>query len=170
MYRRGGNLPPATWQKQPVWLNDTTSRHVIPSERSESRNPLKQQILPCVGTFLLRRRFLHSADAPVGMTYRGGISFIPTGCNCHGASPSPGLDGVGSTPLHCSVYWVIPFNRTGYICHGASPWRGWSGDESSPLHRSVYGGVPFTRTGCIRYVAGGRLPPLQYICFVLPYI
>ena len=40
------------------------------SERSEteSRNPLKLQILPYVGTFLPRGGFLHSACAPVGMT------------------------------------------------------------------------------------------------------
>ena len=45
--------------------------HVIPSERSESRNPPKWQILPCVGTFLPRGGFLHSACAPVGMTQWG---------------------------------------------------------------------------------------------------
>ena len=39
------------------------------------------------------------------------------------------------------------------------------GDESSPLHCVV----PFNRTGYIRNVAGGRLPPLRYICSVLPH-
>ena len=47
------------------------------------------------------------------------VPFNRTGCIYHGASPSPGLDGVGSTPLHCTVYWVIPFNRTGCFCHVA---------------------------------------------------
>ena len=30
---------------------------------------------------------------------------------------------------------------------------------------SVYGVVPFNRTGYIRYVAGGRLPPLHQNCY-----
>ena len=41
--------------------NETTPRYVIPSERSESRNLPKLQILPCVCTFLPRGGFLHSA-------------------------------------------------------------------------------------------------------------
>ena len=54
--------------------NRNRPRHVIPSERSESRNLPKLQILPCVGTFLPRRRFLHSANATVGMTQWGDVS------------------------------------------------------------------------------------------------
>ena len=81
-------------------------------------------------------RFLDS----LGMTCRGVVPISLTGCIRYGASPSPGLDGgaprsesksidcrgqshidfiVGSTPLHCSVYWVKPFIRTGCICHVA---------------------------------------------------
>ena len=63
---------PGTLRLQPLCKqNGTTPRHVIPSERSESRNPLKLQILPYVGTFLPRGGFLHSACATVGMTYGG---------------------------------------------------------------------------------------------------
>ena len=39
------------------------------------------------------------------------IPFNLTGCICHGASPSPGLDGDESSPLHCA-YRVL-----GYIIH-----------------------------------------------------
>ena len=67
---------PAPLQIELVGLNGTTPRHVIPSERSESRNLLKQQNLSCVGTFLPRRRFLHSANATVGMTQLGTFSGI----------------------------------------------------------------------------------------------
>ena len=73
------------------------------------------------------RRFLDSLRS-LGMTCRGIVSFNQTSYICNGASPSPGLDGgaprseskindcrgqshinfiVGSTPLHCSGYWVF---------------------------------------------------------------
>ena len=58
----------AAWQIQSVWTKRNHPRHVIPSERSESRNLPKLHVLPCVGTFLPRSGFLHSADATVGMT------------------------------------------------------------------------------------------------------
>ena len=153
MYRRGGNLPPATFRIQPVWLNDTTPRHVIPSERSESRNPLKQQILPYIGIFLLRGGFLHSAYATVGMTYRGVIPLTRTGYICHGASPWRGWSGDESSPLHRSVYGVIPFTHTGCNCHvagGRLPMELWcdcprqsidfdSLREAPPLHTLTNG-------------------------------
>ena len=72
-YRRGGNLPPATWQLQPVWLNGTTPRHVIPSAVEESSH---------VAIFILwlflipRSGFLHSACATVGMTQWGTFPFF----------------------------------------------------------------------------------------------
>ena len=83
---------------------------------------------------------------PTGPQGRNRGTFVSASTN--GASPSPGLDGgaprsesksidcrgqshidfiVGSTPLHCSVYWVIPFNRTGCI-------RDVAGGRLPPLH------------------------------------
>ena len=64
------------------------------------------------------RRFLDSLRS-LGMTCRGVVPFNQASSICNGASPSPGLDGVGSTPLHCSEYRVIPFTRTGCFCHVA---------------------------------------------------
>ena len=64
------------------------------------------------------------SSTPLGMTCRGVVPFNQTGYIRYGASPSPGLDGVGSTPLHCSVYGVVPFNRTGcirYVAGGRLP-------------------------------------------------
>ncbi len=43
-------------------------------DRSESRNLPKLHVLPCVGTFLPRGGFLHSACATVGMTKLGYVS------------------------------------------------------------------------------------------------
>ena len=75
-------------------------RHVIPSERSESRNPPKQQVLSCGGSVLLRGGFLHSACAPVGMTQRGDVSgfcweqFRPFRCGtAHRPFPTVSLVG-----------------------------------------------------------------------------
>ena len=54
---------------------------------------------------------------------------------------------------------------------GASPWRGWmAADCRRYSGDTMIWVVPFTPTGYTSNVAGGRLPPLQYICFVLPYI
>ena len=41
----------ATFRLEPVRMNGTTHRHVIPRERSESRNLPELQILSCVGSF-----------------------------------------------------------------------------------------------------------------------
>ena len=90
----------------------------------------KQQILPYVGYFCNLGRFLHSADAAVGMTCRYVISFIQTGyicnvaggrlpkkswCDCHRQSID--FDSLrGAPPLR--IHWkVIPFNHTGCICN-----------------------------------------------------
>ena len=60
--------------------------YVIPSERSESRNLPEWQILPCVGTFLTRGGFLHSACAMVGMTSSGTfLVFVETSSVLSGA-------------------------------------------------------------------------------------
>ena len=75
--------------------------------------------------------------------------------------------------------------------HEASPWRGWSGgaprsesksndcrgqshidfiDESSPLHLYRISGRTIHPHRFYCHVAGGRSPPLQYICSVLQKI
>ena len=104
-----------------------------------------------------------------------------------GASPSPGLDGgaprseskindcrgqshidfiVGSTPLHCSVYGVVPFTRTGYYCHvagGRLPMELWcdcprqsidfdSLREAPPLRQRTTFFIFFARKPSIRFV------------------
>ena len=80
----------AAFRIQPVWLNGTTCRHVIPSERSEPRNLPKWQILPCGGTFLPRSGFLHSANAAVGMTEWGYVSTdSPTVSRVFHTAPPP---------------------------------------------------------------------------------
>ena len=50
----------APWQIQPVWLNGTTPRHVIPSAVEESSQVADFTLR---WYFLLRGGFLHSADA-----------------------------------------------------------------------------------------------------------
>ena len=68
-----------------------------------------------------------------------------------GPAPRRGWSGDESSPLHCSVYGVIPFNPTGYICHVA-------GGRLPPL-QALYRVVPFNRTSCIRNVTGGIAAP-----------
>ena len=55
----------------------------------------------------------------LGMTCRGVVPFNQTGCIRYVASPWRGWSGDESSPLHCTVYWVIPFTGTGYFCHVA---------------------------------------------------
>ena len=54
-------------------------------------------------------RFLDSLRS-LGMTCRWVVPISLTGCIRYGASPSPGLDGVGSTPLHL-------YRISGYTIH-----------------------------------------------------
>ena len=49
-----------------------------------------------------------------------------------------------------------------------APRRGWMALGQRRYICTVYWVLPFTRTGYICYVAGGRLPPLRYICYELP--
>ena len=94
---RGGNLPPATFRIQPVWTNGTTQcsgddpspfnvamitcadeRHHISTchpegaQRVEGSSQVANFILWWF--FFQRGGFLHSADAAVGMPYRGSAS------------------------------------------------------------------------------------------------
>ena len=152
-------LPPATFRIQPVWLNGTTHRHVIPREQSESRNLPKLQVLSCVGsspnvvdsstplrygrndnggTFLrIRLQFLERFTLPRGPHQaRPGEPASPKGSSC---SVSGGI------LLHSYVVVTgrFPERHTGHSLR----FRLWV--------------VPFNLTGCIRNVAGGRLPPLR---------
>ena len=86
------------------------------SERtgSEPRNLPKWQVLLCGGTFLLRRRFLHSACAAVGMTYGGTClvfignnSVLKRGGTAH--RPFPTVSLVGGTVQHHGLYSQRPF-------------------------------------------------------------
>ena len=88
----GTNLPLATFRIQPVRTkrNRPSTCH---SDRNEMewRNLPKRQALPYAGYYCNLRRFLHSADAAVGMTYRRVLPFIHTGyiCYVHGTAHSP---------------------------------------------------------------------------------
>ena len=66
--RSGGNLPPSTLQIQPVWLNGTPSRHVIPRERMRVEESSQVADFILCWFIIQRGGFLHSADAAVGMT------------------------------------------------------------------------------------------------------
>ena len=59
-----------------------------------------------------------SSNAKTFVIVSGG-TIQPNGLYSPRSQPLAGLDGVGSTPLHCSVYGVVPFIGTGYICHVA---------------------------------------------------
>ena len=74
---RGGNLPPATFRIQPVRMNGTTYRHVIPSERKRVEESSQVASFTLRWSFLQRGGFLHSADATVGMTYLRGDFVYP---------------------------------------------------------------------------------------------
>ena len=125
--------------------------HVIPSERSESRNLPKWQILPCVGTFLLRGGFLHSANATVGMTKRGYVSTnSPTVSRVFYAAPpliSLGYAEPASPegkllyrPFGCRVYR----NATGKLSKPSPPGKG---DRPQAVDEGRYGVVRCRNNG-----------------------
>ena len=136
--RSGGNLPPSTLQIQPVWLNGTPSRHVIPRERMRVEESSQAASFILCWFFIQRRRFLHSAGAPVGMTERRYVfwyyreQFRPFGPERH----------TGRSLWF--RWWVDSFNRTGCI-------RDIAGGRLPPLHARWWV-IPFIRTGCIRHV------------------
>ena len=89
--------------------------YVIPSERSESRNPPKWQILPCGGTFLPRGGFLHSACAPVGMTKLGYVSTnSPTVSRMFQAVPLPHQSGLRPASFPGGEALVLGFGVQGF--------------------------------------------------------
>ena len=68
--------------------------------------------------------------------------------------PLAGLDGVGSTPLHCSVYRVVPFNPTGCICHvagGRLPMELWWGCPRQSIDFNSLREAPPLRHRPLRY-------------------
>ena len=128
LYCRGGNLPPTgpegrnrgTFVSVTIKLETPVIQALSVSGVEESTtwdNEPPQDKNCHMG------RFLDCARNDMS----GGGTVQPNGLYFQRSQPLPGLDGVGSTPLHCFVYGVLPF----------------------------------TGTGCIRYVAGGRLPPLR---------
>ena len=62
-YRRGGNLPPATWQLQPVGVNGITPRYVIPTVVSRG-------IFPSGKFYLVLVLFCHVEDSSTPLTLR----------------------------------------------------------------------------------------------------
>ena len=58
----------ATWQLQPVRMNDTPPRHVIPRERKRVEESSRVADFILWWFIIQRGGFLHSADAAVGMT------------------------------------------------------------------------------------------------------
>ncbi len=67
-------------------------------------------------------------------------SFHSVGITCRGVRSTSQvvfgtLLGDESSPLHCTVYWVVAFIHTGYIRNIASPSPGLGGDRLPPLHR-----------------------------------
>ena len=97
----------ATFRIQPVGLNGTTPRHVIPRERMRVEE--SSQVADFILWWFFHRRggFLHSADAAVGMTYRGVVPLIRTGYMRNVAG--------GRLPPLRAHRWAVPFNRRGSI-------------------------------------------------------
>ena len=88
--------------------------------------------------FVQRGRFLHSADALVGMTYLGVVLFTRTGYICNVSR-----NGTQAVPYGFAGWWILSTTRVVFVTL--------LGDESSPLHCVV----PFIHTGSIRNVPYG---------------
>ena len=106
-----------TLQIQPVWSKrnhspDLSSR----GSESESRNLPKWQTLPCVGYYRYLGRFLHSADAAVGMTYVFALIVADTNVLQFWLTPDGGKIAA-ATPDSSNV---IPFFR---YSSGVGTWR-----------------------------------------------
>ena len=80
----------------------------------EWRDLLKWQVLPYAGNFCYLGRFLHSACAAVGMTFRGVVPFTHTGCFCNVSR-----NGTQAVLYGFAGRWIL-FNHTGYICNVAA--------------------------------------------------
>ena len=106
---------PLRCEYNPCGQNGTTHRHVIPSERSESRNPPKQQVLPYVGYFCNLSRFLHSADAAVGMTMGYVSTDSPVVSGMFQAAPLPHQSGLRPASFPGGEAFVLGFGVLGFI-------------------------------------------------------
>ena len=153
-------MSPATFRIQPV-----RSKRNHPSTCHSDRNEMewrilpKWQALPYAGYYCNLRRFLHSADAAVGMTYRRVLPFIHTGYirNVPGTAhrPFPTVSPKGGFFQPKGVVFVTlrgsaPHSESKSIdCRRQSHLD--SIDESSPLHCVI----PFIHTGYICSVPYG---------------
>ena len=132
----------AAFRIQPVWLNGTTPRHVIPSERSESRNLPKQQVLSCVGSSS------HVVDSSTPL--RCGRNDIPEGSTVH---PHRLYSERSGRQIAAPTYTL---GRSTVHSYGLYSLRCLAMNHRRYIACTIYCVVPFTRTGCIRNVAGGR--------------
>ena len=158
----------ATSRIEPVRLNGTTYRHVIPTVMKWSGG-----IFPSSRLYLVLVHFPTWWIPPlrfaaVGMTYLGG-GFV----YLHRLYMQRGGRGsVQPNRLYSGRFrngtQAVPYGFAGgcYRSSAQVVFETLLGDESSPLHCVV----PFIRTGYIRNVAGGRLPPLHARWWVLPFI
>ena len=106
---------PESWY---VYICNSQTRNVCHSDRSVSgvEESTTWDNEPTQDKACYLGRFLDSLRS-LGMTCRGVVPFNQTGCIRYVASPWRGWSGDESSPLHCTVYWVIPFTGTGYVCH-----------------------------------------------------
>ena len=145
--------------------------------------------------FPQRGGFLHSANAAVGMTmlvrfYGFAHCFHNVSrCTAFPSSVSPSGEPASPRGSSCTVLLggIIQPHRFYSICGGrqvcrpygyvgrwfrSSAWVVFAAFLERHTGRSLrfrWWVVPFNRTSCICNVPGGRLPPLQYICSVLPH-
>ena len=91
--------------------------------------------------------FRSTAQIVFGMWHGGAPRSESKSIDCRGQSHLDSTDE--SSPLHCSVYWVVPFNHTGYIRDVAG------GRFAAPTcSRKAFA---FNQTGSIRNVPGQRV-------------
>ncbi len=72
---------------------------------------------------------------------------------------------VGSTPLHCSVYWVVPFNPTGcncYVAGGRLPPLRQNCNKYPKFNVSIAGFTSVKWENVVHYRRGGNLPPATF--------
>ena len=108
---RGGNLPPATFRIQPVWLNGTIPRHVIPRERKRVEESSQAASFTLCWFIEQRGGFLRSLCS-VGTTYVFGFGRYKFKCT---TIPAPGGRMAADCRrytgfVHCDTICSIQFN------------------------------------------------------------